>query len=219
MAQDTAEQEPTMEEILASIRRIINEDEEEKPAAETAETASEPEPAPEMEAEPEAAMEAEPAPEPEPAPVVDPAPEPQPDFEDDVLELTDRVEDDAVAGGTAPLAVSDDLMIVDREDEPEPEAEPEPAPEPAPVQAAAPEPAPGPEDDSLLDEAPASAASSMFAALSENLRVSSEQGQTLEGIVRELMRPMLKQWLDENLPAIVEEKVQAEVDRIARRRR
>jgi hypothetical protein len=48
----------------------------------------------------------------------------------------------------------------------------------------------------------------MFAALSENLRVSSQQGQTLESIVREMMRPMLKQWLDENLPSIVEEKVQ-----------
>jgi len=37
--------------------------------------------------------------------------------------------------------------------------------------------------------------------------------------VREMMRPMLKKWLDDNLPAIVEEKVQAEVERIARRRR
>ena len=59
----------------------------------------------------------------------------------------------------------------------------------------------------------------MFAALSENLRVSSQQGQTLEGIVRELLRPMLKQWLDDNLPGIVEEKVQEEIERVARRGR
>ncbi|MCC5996878.1 MAG: DUF2497 domain-containing protein [Oceanicaulis sp.] len=212
MAQDTAEQEPTMEEILASIRRIINEDDDAKPASEPAETAepeSEPEPAPEP------VLEAQPEPEPELEP--EPEPEPEPEIEDDVLELTDRLEEDAMVGGTAPLAVSDDLMIVDREDEPEPEPAFEPEPEPAPVAAA--EPEPEPEEDTLLDEAPASAASSMFAALSENLRVSSEQGQTLEGIVRELMRPMLKQWLDDNLPAIVEEKVQAEVERIARRRR
>ena len=77
----------------------------------------------------------------------------------------------------------------------------------------------GEDEGSLIDEAPASAAAGMFAALSENLRVSSDQGQTLEGIVRELLRPMLKQWLDENLPSIVEEKVQAEIERIARRRR
>lgn len=201
MAQESADQEPTMEEILASIRRIINEDDEPKPAQEAA-------------PEPQAAAAPEPEPEPEPEPVeMD---------EDDVLELTDRVEDDAVSGGTAPMAIADDLMIIDREDEPEPEAEPEPAPEPvAAAPRRAPQPAPEPEadEDSLLDAAPASLAAGMFAALSDNLRVSSEQGQTLEGIVREMMRPMLKKWLDDNLPAIVEEKVQAEVERIARRRR
>jgi len=200
MAQESADQEPTMEEILASIRRIINEDDEPKPAQEAA-------------PEPQAA--AEPAPEPEPEPV-DMA-------EDDVLELTDRVEDDAVSGGTAPMAIADDLMIIDREDEPEAEPEPEPAPEPVaaarPAREPEPAPQPEPDDDSLLDAAPASLAAGMFAALSDNLRVSSDQGQTLEGIVREMMRPMLKKWLDDNLPAIVEEKVQAEVERIARRRR
>jgi cell pole-organizing protein PopZ len=207
MAQESADQEPTMEEILASIRRIINEDDEAKP---------------ESEAAPEPQLAEAPAPAPEP----EPEPEPFEADEDDVLELTDRVEDDAMAGGTAPMAIADDLMIVDREDEPElaPEPEPEPEPAPAPVAAAprpapAPEPAPEADEDSLLDAASASLAAGMFAALSDNLRVSSEQGQTLEGIVREMMRPMLKKWLDDNLPAIVEEKVQAEVERIARRRR
>ena len=141
------------------------------------------------------------------------------------LELTDRVEDEGE--GTSPMAIADDLMIVDREDETEAEAqpqpEPEPAPEPEPVMAEAPKPAPSPapaeDDDSLLAEPAASAAAGAFAALTENLRVSSDNGQTLEGIVRELMRPMLKQWLDENLPSIVEAKVQEEIERVARRRR
>ena len=101
-----------------------------------------------------------------------------------------------------PEAAADDIVIMDRE----PEIEPEP------------EAVEEEDEDTLVDAAPAAAAAGMFAALSENLRVSSDQGQTLEGIVRELMRPMLKQWLDENLPSIVEEKVQAEVERIARRR-
>ena len=39
---------------------------------------------------------------------------------------------------------------------------------------------------------------------------------TLEGLVRELLKPMIKEWLDANLPSIVEEKVEAEVQRIAR---
>jgi len=202
MAQESADQEPTMEEILASIRRIINEDDEAKPAEQSA-----PEPQADASSEPEAAA-SEPEPEPDPEPeAMDMAMD-----EEDVLELTDRVEDDAVSGGTAPMAIADDLMIVDREDELEDEPEPEPEPAPEPV-AAAPRPAPVSEpdtdDDSLVDAAPASLAAGMFAALSDNLRVSSDQGQTLEGIVREMMRPMLKKWLDDNLPSIVEEKVQA----------
>ena len=41
---------------------------------------------------------------------------------------------------------------------------------------------------------------------------------TLEDIVREALRPMLKSWLDENLPRVVERMVQAEVERVARGR-
>ncbi|TGY88395.1 DUF2497 domain-containing protein [Marinicauda algicola] len=204
-----AEQEPTMEEILASIRRIINEDEDEAKPAE-AEAAPEPVEEPEPESEDEVEFDAEPEfaeDESEPA-------------EDDVLELTDRVEDETA--GTDPISIADDLMIVDREEEEmqaEPEEEPEPEPEPAPRPQAKPAASAPAEEEELLGEVQASAASSAFAALSGALKVSSDQGLTLEGIVRELLRPMLKQWLDENLPAIVEEKVEAEIERVARRRR
>ena len=208
-----AEQEPTMEEILASIRRIINEDEDEaKPAEAEAEAAPEPveEPEPEPEPEDEVEFDAEPEfAEEEAAP-----------SDDDVLELTDRVEDETA--GTDPISIADDLMIVDREEEEmqaEPEEEPEPEPEPAPRPQAKPAASAPAEEEELLGEVQASAASSAFAALSGALKVSSDQGLTLEGIVRELLRPMLKQWLDENLPAIVEEKVEAENERVARRRR
>lgn len=204
MAQEATESEPTMEEILASIRRIIDEDEQ---------------PADEAAAEEAPAAEAQPEPEPEPEAPVD----------EDVLELTDRVEEPA--GGTEPLAVEDDLMIVDRDEdevveapEPDPVAEapmPEPEPEPEPV-AAAPEPEPAPEpivdEDALLDQTTATAAAGAFSALNENLKIASGDGTTLETIVRELMRPMLKQWLDANLPRIVEEKVEAEIARVSRRR-
>jgi hypothetical protein len=199
MAQENAEQEPTMEEILASIRRIINEDEDDKPAEAAA---PEPEPEPEA-AAPELAAEPEPEPAFEAEPELEAEPVAEPD-EDDVLELTDRVEEEPQPV-SEPVSPADDLMILDRE-----EAVPEPAPIPEPAVE---------EEDNLVDDVPASAASGMFAALSENLRVSSDQGQTLDGIVRELLRPMLKQWLDDNLPTIVEEKVQAEIERIARRRR
>ena len=45
------------------------------------------------------------------------------------------------------------------------------------------------------------------------------EGRTLEGLVTEMLRPMLKEWLDQHLPAIVEAKVQAEVERVSRSRR
>jgi len=40
--------------------------------------------------------------------------------------------------------------------------------------------------------------------------------RTLEDVVRELLRPLLKQWLDDHLPDIVEVQVQAEIERISR---
>jgi cell pole-organizing protein PopZ len=43
-------------------------------------------------------------------------------------------------------------------------------------------------------------------------------GQTLDEVVRELLRPLLKDWLDANLAGIVQAKVEEEVERLARRR-
>lgn len=209
MPTDAAENEPSMEEILASIRRIIDEDEDGGDAEVAAESADSDEPA--AEAAPEPAPEA-PA---EPEPVAEAPAEPD-SADDEVLELTDKI--DEVGGGTDPLALDDDLMIVDREED---EPAPQPEPEPEPVAKAAPKPAPQPaaeEDDSLVGAPAATAAAGAFDALAENLRVASADGLTLEGIVREMMRPMLKDWLDTNLPRIVEEKVEAEIERISRRR-
>ena len=190
MAEQTAENEPSMEEILSSIRRIINEDDDDTPA--------------EAEAAPEAPASQD---------DVDAMFDEAGDTDDgDVLELTDKV--DEPDGGTDPLAVDDDLMIVDRE--------PEPAPEPVAM-----DDEPEIDFDALADEAAdgimsqpaAAAAMGSFHTLAENIRISDEEGRTLEGVVRALLRPMLKEWLDANLPSIVDEKVQAEIDRVARRRR
>ena len=44
-------------------------------------------------------------------------------------------------------------------------------------------------------------------------------GETsLEGMAREMLRPMLKAWLDQNLPGMVQEMVQKEIQRVTRRR-
>ena len=194
---DQTSQEPTMEEILASIRRIISEDD--APADTPAPDAGEPD---------EAAAEAPAfAPEPTPEPQPEPAPEPfmasEPEPEDDALELTDRVDQvgdlDIYSPTTAPASA-----------EPESAAY---APEPA---AYAP-PAAAPSEDSLLSQTAATAAASAFGQLSAAIGMPHSD-RTLEDVVRELLRPLLKQWLDDNLPGIVETAVREEVERIARGR-
>jgi cell pole-organizing protein PopZ len=47
--------------------------------------------------------------------------------------------------------------------------------------------------------------------------MSSSGGPTLEDMVREEIRPLLKAWLDENLPPVVERLVRAEIERVVGR--
>ncbi len=56
--------------------------------------------------------------------------------------------------------------------------------------------------------------SSAFRALSASVQMTNSE--TIERHVRELLRPMLKQWLDDNLPVMVERMVRAEIERVAR---
>ena len=179
---DTNTPEPTMEEILASIRRIISEDE---PAAE----------APAVH-----------APEPEPAPVVhEPEPEPAPVAaeHDDVLELTQL----APEPESAPLETHGDIEVHPAAAPAPPPAAPAPAPAMAPIG----------EEEPLMSHHSASSAASSFGQLAQTVAMP-KQGQLLEDVVRELLRPLLKDWLDQHLPAIVQAKVEEEVERIARRR-
>jgi uncharacterized protein len=175
-----------MEEILASIRRIISEDD---PPADAA-AAAEPEPEPEAPAEPAPPLLAE---------------EP----EDDVLELTERVETHGDLDVYAPAAAFDA--------EPEPEAGPAIESEPeAPFEADLDLPPLEPEA-ALVGDPAAAAAAAAFGRLSSSILMPAD-GRTLEDVVRELLRPLLKQWLDDNLPGIVQSTVEAEVARIARGR-
>jgi len=89
----------------------------------------------------------------------------------------------------------------------------------APVEAAAPE-------ETLVSTSTSAAAASSFDRLSTVVRQSERDasllmpaaGRSLEDVVRELLRPMLKDWLEEQLPRIVREQVDEEVARIARGR-
>jgi cell pole-organizing protein PopZ len=173
MPEQTAEQEPTMEEILASIRRIISEDDEAPPEPKAPEPQRAPEPAPI-------------AARPRPAPPPPPEPEPE-----EVLELTERVEEPAAVMS----AVEDDISF----DEPEPAQD----------------------EDGYVSTPVADAAASAFGQLVGQMLVSSRgtEGKTLEDIIREMLKPMLRSWLDANLRQIVETRVAEEVERISSRGR
>ena len=82
------------------------------------------------------------------------------------------------------------------------------------------EPAAGalqPSEEPLLSPQATEAAALSFGALSAGLDVRS--AELADGMVRDMLRPMLKQWLDDNLPAIVERLVRDEIQRVARGRK
>lgn len=216
--------EPSMEEILASIRKIISDDDEAAEAGEPSADAGE-------EAQDQAFEAAESdvfannteaddsASETSEGEVEMSEPGTDADvFEAsggaDVLALSEAaiVADDDAAEIAITEPVDDDLTFAD-ESEPS-QAAPEEhdmAAPPPPVPAPTPKPA---DNGSMLS---ASADASVSAAFQNLTSVMlSENARTLDDLVKELMRPMLKSWLDQNLPPLVERLVREEIERVAR---
>jgi uncharacterized protein len=180
-------QEPSMEEILASIRRIIADDQATKPA--------------------------------------DAVPEPEPD---DVLDLAEVAQPVARPRAVVPEPEPEPLDF-DAIDFDAPAFEPEPVPvaaPPAPPPAAPPAPpqpvvqaaarSPEPEPEALVSPATDASVSGAFNLLAHT--VLTQNARTLEDLVKEMLRPMLKSWLDDNLPSVVERLVRAEIERVSRGR-
>ena len=69
-----------------------------------------------------------------------------------------------------------------------------------------------------MSEQATQAATEAFNRLSEELFLRSMGGSDqLAAAAREMVRPMLKAWLDENLPSLVERLVREEIERVVRR--
>jgi cell pole-organizing protein PopZ len=66
----------------------------------------------------------------------------------------------------------------------------------------------------ILSRSTVSAVESAFNTLAHT--VLSNNARTLEDLVKEMLRPMLKSWLDDNLPGMVERIVKAEIERVSR---
>jgi uncharacterized protein len=211
MAQPAKAQEPTMEEILASIRRIIADDDAAKPQSKP------PSPKP-----PEPVAKAA-------TPVVAAPTESM--GQDDIDAMLSAVDDDlddvAVTQSDAPaevLELTEAMAAPPPEPKPpsfrkidaeqdvvfdEPPPPPSPPPRPDPVQADGLEPP-------LLSPAATAVVNSAFGTLAHSMLV--QNAKTLEDLVKEMLRPLLKAWLDDNLPTLVERLVRAEIERVSRGR-
>ena len=71
--------------------------------------------------------------------------------------------------------------------------------------------------EGLLSADAQATASAAFGALASTMLSHSGGARTLEQIVEDLLRPLLKAWLDEQLPPLVERLVREEIERVARR--
>jgi cell pole-organizing protein PopZ len=71
--------------------------------------------------------------------------------------------------------------------------------------------------DALISPQASASVSSAFETLATSMLIQNTD--MIEHVARELLRPMLKNWLDDNLPTIVERLVRAEIERVARGRR
>lgn len=263
MTQPAKAREPSMEEILASIRRIIADDdaaksppaaaEPAKPVAKAAAAPAKPAPvaasaAPSPATAPIApasaavnsqddidalfaTFDATPAAEPPPPEPPPPPPAPAPAAPAaDILELTEEMRTPAPPRPAfRKVEAKPDIVFNEEFEEPDPEPEPErEAPvfqTPAAREMHRPrlrEEAPersierAGERPQLLSSTTKAAVDSAFNALAQTVLV--QNARTLEDLVREMLRPMLKSWLDDNLPQMVERLVRAEIERVSRGR-
>jgi len=206
MSDNSSEQEPSIEEILASIRQIISDEDEDAPQdgdSGVADTVEDPirhdgddvldlSEDDLVEDVIEEAPVFEPEPEPEPEPEIIPEPEP-------VMEIEMRDQMDAL----------DEIRSAKKE--PAPSYEPEPSYHEEP-------PRTMPSD--ILSSSAQAAALGSLSKLTKKMPINSSRaydGVTLEDIVKEMLHPMLREWMDSNLPPMVERIVQKELEKLARR--
>jgi len=206
MAQAAKAPEPSMEEILASIRRIIADDDAAKAPAKVAEPAKPPPARP-------AAASARPA-------SAAPAP-PTLNSQDDIDAMFGNL--DATAGGEAQSDILDLTEAMEATTPDFNDSQPVFNENARPPQAAANTVAEARRqfqqsmpDRPLLAPTTVAAVDSAFNTLAQTVLVKN--ARTLDEMVADMLKPMLKAWLDDNLPGMVERIVRDEIERVSRGR-
>jgi cell pole-organizing protein PopZ len=241
-----ASKEPSMDEILSSIRQIIADDSGPavQPSPLHAVPSAPPKPATDPAAEDDfmAGFAADDAPLAlSPSQIVAPSEPPEAAPAADLALPMDEPAQPGPAGDPAFVDPEDISFVSDTEAEAEPEAPVASSapvvPPTAPPRAAAPLPpeeptpsrprpstaqaAPMPDPDLSADIAeqllePATGAAVRANFAKLNNLGLGNSGLTIEAMMREMLRPMLKEWLDEHLPTVVERMVEREISRISR---
>ena len=176
-------QDQSMDDILASIRRILNEDEATAQATDVAEPAAQDAlaaEAPEAPPPPRA-----PAPEFAPPPITPPPP--------------------VARSGPEPFELTSDMLVTP------------PTKTESSQRAGADDPSSGLITPAAAAAAAASVGSLLRAVSSERGSQVYRTGPSIEDVVREEIRPILKDWLDTHLPPLVERLVRAEIERVVNR--
>ena len=200
MAKPNQAQDQTMEEILASIRRIISDDEAREVARPEPASAEAPRPVSNVAhlfAEP---FTAAPSGKVVELPVEPRVPE-EPVIDSEAFAAALEAEEDILTGFDSP------------DDPPERDEVTEAHPKPTVTTALEPQTRPRP----LLSPTSDAAVASAFGELANT--IFGDKTRTIEGVVEDMLRPMLKSWLDNNLPPLVERLVREEIERVSRRRR
>lgn len=209
-----------MEEILASIRRIIADDDSKPAKAPEVAAAAK---APQAAAAPSGPAPPA-APPPKPAASLPSAPPPAAANSQDEVDAMLAELDAPPKAGPKPAAAQPPAPAAEVLDLTEAMAAPTPPPGPAPsfrtidgasdvVFTTKPERS---TDRALISNETIAAVDSAFNSLAHT--VIGQNARTLEDLVREMLRPMLKSWLDDNLPGLVERIVRAEIERVSRGR-
>ena len=211
-----------MDEILSSIRQIIADDD-----AAGAARSKAPRPAA------EAGLEPEPEPEPDPVAIPKAAEEPEPVEAPLALSQSQIVEnapdageevamDDAVSKAGVANAPAKTRLVVPDDVTVDADADTDADTDARPADRGTPSPLPDPDLSTDLAEqllAPTADAATRHAFTQLNALALAGKQRTIEDLIREMLRPMLKGWLDENLPGMVERMVQSEIERISGSRR
>jgi cell pole-organizing protein PopZ len=227
-------EEPSIEEILGSIRRIIADDDEAPRPAPVQTAPAAPQPMPQQTFSAQTQAESTQF-------ISNDIFDDAADEDDEPLELTQKIDTDGTIidvppaeepSYTAPAAASyaqsleDDIIMIDDDnkslEEQMAEAiaqQAQQAPQPQTPIADAPTNSEIFSSETLVSQTAADATAAVMAKLARGTGVNrpGNEGTTIEDLVKEMLRPMLREWLDENLPELVQSMVERELERISRR--